>query len=349
MSVLRGLKTRALSLSLAELAMALDADLRGDGDARVERVSVIEKAVPGDVTFLSNPRYRRHLQGTRATAVILSARYVDACPTSALVMDNPYLGYARAAGALNPELSPPQGIHPTAWVSEEATVVDTAWVGPKAVIEAGAVISARAFVGPGCVVGEDARLGEETTLVANVTVCHGVIVGQRVLIHPGAVIGADGFGLAKHDDIWVKIPQIGNVVIGDDVEVGANTTIDRGALADTVIEHGVKLDNQIQIGHNCQIGENTAMAGTVAIAGSTTVGKRCSLGGGVGVNGHIDIADDVHVTGRSVIYRSITEPGLYSSGMPLQESRTWRRNFPRYAQLDEMHKRLKDLADKSKG
>jgi len=336
-----------LSLSLGDLAQAIGAELRGEGEVRVERIAVIERAGPGDVTFLSNPRYRKHLAHARAAAVILSERDADACPTAALVTDNPYLGYARAALALNPEPAPPQGVHPTAWVSDRATVNATAWVGPQAVVETGAVLAARAFVGPGCVVGEGAIVGEETRLVANVTLCHGVTVGRRVLMHPGVVIGADGFGLANDQGAWVKIPQLGTVLIGDDVEIGANTTIDRGALEDTVIERGVKLDNQIQIGHNCRVGEHTAMAGTVALAGSVIVGKRCTLGGGVGVNGHIEIGDDVHVTGRSVIWRSISEPGVYSSGLPLQENRAWRRNYPRFAQLDEMYRRLKALEDKS--
>jgi UDP-3-O-[3-hydroxymyristoyl] glucosamine N-acyltransferase len=336
-----------LSLSLEDLAQAIGAELRGDGESRIERIAVIERAGPGDVTFLSNPRYRKHLAHVRAAAVILSERDADACPTAALVVDNPYLGYARAALALNPEPEPPQGVHPAAWVSDRATVDATAWVGPQAVVEAGAVLAARVLVGPGCVVGEGAVVGEGTRLVAKVTLCHGVTVGRRVLMHPGVVIGADGFGLANDNGAWVKIPQLGTVLIGDDVEIGANTTIDRGALEDTVIGCGVKLDNQIQIGHNCRVGEHTAMAGTVALAGSVIVGKRCTLGGGVGVNGHIEIADDVHVTGRSVIWRSISEPGVYSSGLPLQENRVWRRNYPRFAQLDEMYRRLKALADKS--
>ena len=332
-----------MKVFLGELAERIGADLRGDAERVVECVATLQRAVPGEVSFLANARYRRYLSGTRASAVILSPRFSDACPVDALLMDNPYLGYARAAAVLNPQPNRPRGLHPSAWISAEAQVHGSAWVGPQAVVEAGASVAAGAFVGPGCVVGADASVGENCRLVANVTLCHGVRLGRRVQVHPGAVIGADGFGLAEDQGRWVKIPQLGTVVIGDDVEIGANTTVDRGALEDTVIEAGAKLDNLVQVGHNCRIGEHTAVAGATGIAGSVSIGRRCRIGGGVGINGHIDLTDDVHVTGRSVVAQSITEPGVYSSGVPLQETRAWRRNYLRYRQLDELARRLRNL------
>ncbi len=336
-----------MKLCLGELAERIGADLRGDPERVVERLATLQRAVPGEVSFLANARYRRYLSGTRASAVILSPRVSEACPVDVLLMENPYLGYARAAAVLNPQPKPPRGRHPNAWISPEARVHGFAWVGPQAVVEAGASVAAGAYIGPGCVVGADALVGEDCWLVANVTLCHGVRLGRRVQVHPGAVIGADGFGLAEDQGRWVKIPQLGSVVIGDDVEIGANTTVDRGALEDTVIEAGAKLDNLVQVGHNCRIGEHTAVAGATGIAGSVSIGRRCRIGGGVGINGHIELTDDVHVTGRSVVAQSIVEPGVYSSGVPLQETRAWRRNYLRYRQLDELARRLKRLEKES--
>jgi UDP-3-O-[3-hydroxymyristoyl] glucosamine N-acyltransferase len=332
-----------VALRLGELAAAIGAELRGDPERVVERIATLQGADSGAVSFLANRRYRRLLSATRAAAVILSDKDAAACPTATLVMANPYLGYARAASLLNPPRPMPRGIHATAWVSEGARVHETAFVGPHAVIESGAEVGPDAVVGPGCVVGEGASLGAGTRLVANVTICHGVRLGQRVLVHPGAVIGADGFGLANDGGVWVKIPQLGTVVVGDDAEIGANTTIDRGALEDTVIENGVKLDNQIQVGHNCRIGAHTAIAGSTGIAGSAHIGQRCMIGGGVGISGHVDICDGVVLSGRSVVYQSIKEPGMYASGMPLQPQELWLRNLPRYRQLDELAKRVKRL------
>jgi UDP-3-O-[3-hydroxymyristoyl] glucosamine N-acyltransferase len=332
-----------VAVRLGELAQAIGADLRGDPECLVERIATLQAAGKGEVAFLANRRYRRFLEDTRASAVILAPEDAAGCRTAALVMRNPYLGYARAARLLVRPVVAPRGIHPLAWVSELASVHATAWVGAQAVVEADAEVGPEVFVGPGCVVGEGVRLGAGTRLVASVTLCQGVRLGQRVLVHPGAVIGADGFGLANDGGVWVKIPQVGSVIIGDDVEIGANTTVDRGALEDTVIEDGVKLDNQIQVGHNCSIGAHTAIAGCTGIAGSTRIGKRCMIGGGVGINGHIEICDDVQVSGRSVVYQSITSPGAYASGTPLQPQDQWLRNFIRFRQLDEMAGRLKRL------
>jgi UDP-3-O-[3-hydroxymyristoyl] glucosamine N-acyltransferase len=265
---------------------------------------------------------------------------------SALVVSNPYLGYARVAALLAPEQPVPAGIHPSAYVSDRATVDASACIGPQAVVENQASVGARSHIGPGCVIDRGATIGDDCTLKANVTICHHVRIGDRALLHPGVVIGADGFGIANNAGVWVKVPQLGAVVIADDVEIGANTTIDRGALGDTVIEEGVKLDNLIQIGHNVRIGAHTAIAAGVAIGGSATIGKRCTIGGAASVAGHLELADDVHLTATSAVSKSISEPGLYSSGMPIQDNRTWRKNIVRLRQLDEMAKRLKDLEKK---
>lgn len=330
-------------MRLDELAERIGAELRGAGDQEVERVASLPAAGPGDLSFLSSRSYRGQLPGTRASAVILGPEMAAECPCAALVMDDPYLGYALAAQALAGPPAAMRGVDPAATVAADAEVHPDAWVGPRAVVESGARLAAGAQVGPGCVVGRRARVGAGTRLSANVTVAAEVVLGARVLVQPGAVIGGDGFGFARDGERWVKIPQLGSVRVGDDVEIGANTTIDRGALDDTVIEDGVKLDNLVMIAHNVRVGAHTAIAGCVGIAGSTVIGQRCTLGGQVGVVGHLEIADDVHVTGATIVFQSITEPGVYSSGMPAQDNRGWRRNAPRLRQLDEMMKRLKAL------
>jgi len=335
-----------LGYSLRDIAKVLGASVHGDEDCRIERVATLADAGPGSVSFLANRRYRPQLLRTRASAVILEREFLPACPVSALVVSNPYLGYARVVKLLTSEQPVRGGVHPTAYVSDAATVHPSAWVGPQVVVEERARIGARSHIGPGCVIDAGATIGEDCLLKANVTICHDVHIGDRALLHPGAVIGADGFGLANDDGVWVKVPQIGAVLIADDVEVGANTTIDRGALADTIIEEGVKLDNLIQIGHNVRIGAHTAIAAGVAIGGSATIGKRCTIGGAASIAGHLEIADDVHLTATSSVPNTISEAGLYSSGMPIQDNRSWRRNVVRMRQLDEMARRIKMLEKK---
>lgn len=336
-----------MSYSLRDIAEQLEAQLHGDEEGRIDHVATLAEAGPGGISFLANRRYRPQLLTTRATAVILGEEFLSSCPVTALVVSNPYLGYARVAALLAPERPVPAGVDPSASVSDKASVDESAWIGPQAVIEDDAIVGARTRLGPGCVVGRNASIGEDCELAANVTIYHDVRIGNRALLHAGVVIGADGFGIANDEGVWVKVPQLGSVVIGDDVEIGANTTIDRGALADTVIENGVKLDNLIQVGHNVHIGAHTAIAGGVAIGGSATIGKRCTIGGAASLAGHLEIADDVHLTGRSAVPNSITKPGIYSSGAPvIQENRTWRRNIVRIRQLDDMAKRLRSLEKK---
>lgn len=339
-----------MPLTLGELAQGTDSELHGDPECRIAAVADIKKATPGTISFLSDRRFAAFLRNTSASAVILRREDLAACPVHALVSSNPYLAYARAAALLHPPEYYPPGAHPTASLSDEARVSASAHVGAHAVIQAGVLIQDGVVIGPGCIVEKDAEIGAGSHLVANVTVCHGTRLGRRTLIHPGAVIGSDGFGLANDGGIWLKIPQLGRVRIGDDVEIGANTTIDRGALEDTVVEDGVKIDNLVQVAHNVRIGAHTAIAGCVGIAGSARIGRHCTLAGGVGVVGHLEITDHVHITGMSMVTKSITEPGVYSAGTPLQPNRAWHKNFVRLKQLDEIARRLsaleKRLSDK---
>ena len=335
-----------MAIQLTTLAELLGAELHGDGAIVIERVATLESAGPGDISFLSNPRYRRLLTTTRAAAVLIAPEDLPNCPVPALVMTNPYLGYARTATLLHPPRVVRPGVHPSAVVSASASVDSGAEIGPQVVVGEGARIAAGVYLGPGCVVGDGAVVGEQSMLIARVTLCHQVSLGARVVVHPGAVIGSDGFGIANDNGVWVKIPQLGAVRIADDVEIGANTTIDRGAIEDTVIEKGVKIDNQVQVGHNVRIGEHTAIAGCTGIAGSARIGKRCTIGGAVSIAGHLDIADDVHLTATSGVSHSLQDAGIYSSGMPVQENRVWRRNVVRMRQLDELWRRVKQLEER---
>lgn len=328
---------------LAELAERTGARLVGDPGRIVTEVATLAEAGPQAISFLANPRYRRYLPHTQAGAVILAEEDLADCPVDALVSSNPYLTYARVAALLAPPEPVRSGIHPAAVVADGAEVDPTAWIGPQAVVEAGARVGPGVLVGPGSVVGAGAELGADTRLVARVTVCHGVRIGARVVLHPGAVIGSDGFGIANDAGSWVKVPQLGTVVIGDDVEIGANTSVDRGALGDTVIEEGVRIDNQVQVAHNVFIGAHTAIAGCVGISGSARVGRHCLLAGGVGIVGHLEIADHVTVTGMSMVTRSIRKPGVYSSGLSVMPNDQWNRIQARLRRLDELARRVREL------
>jgi len=332
-----------VGITLGELAEQIGATLHGDPACKVQGIATLQHAESGTISFLANPRYRKFLSTTSATAVILGPEDREACPVITLVSNNPYLSYARAAEVLCPQESPLFGMHPSAMVDGTAKIGERSWIGPNSVIEAGAVICAGTHIGPGCVVSAGAVVGEGSRLIANVSICGNVTIGARVLIHPGAVIGSDGFGIANDDGRWVKVPQLGGVEIRDDVEIGANTTIDRGALENTVIGEGVKLDNQIQIAHNVRVGAYTAIAGCVGIVGSAKIGKRCMIGGGVGILGHLEIADDVQITAMSLVSKSIMVSGVYSSGVPLQENPAWRKNAARFKQLDDIAARINKL------
>lgn len=329
--------------TLAELSLYVDGRVEGDAELPIFSVATLQSAGEGAITFVASSQYRDHLSQTQASAVILGATDVALCPVSSIVVDNPYLAYAKIASLLYPRVVPEGSIHPTAVVAASANVSDDAFIAQNAVIGEHVEIAAGVVIGPGSVIADHCNIGENTTLFANVTLCESVVVGDRVIIHSGAVLGADGFGLANDNGMWIKIPHLGSVRIGNDVEIGANTTIDRGALNDTIIKDGVKLDNLIQIAHNVVIGEHTVVAGCVGIAGSAKIGRHCALAGGVGVVGHLEIADNVQVTGMSMITKSITEPGIYSSGTPLQKNLEWRKTASLLKQLSRMQKRIKQL------
>ena len=329
-----------MGTTLGELAVRFGLELAGDPAQAVTGVATLQSAGPGAVSFLANPRYRRHLAGTRATAVVLDAGSASDCPVAALVSRNPYADFARIAQVLHPLPAVTPGVHPSAVVHPSAEVASDASIGPQAVVEEGAVVGPRALVGPGCVVMRGARLGPDSRLVARVTLYPGVTLGSRCTVHAGAVIGADGFGFAPDRDGYVRVPQVGGVRIGDDVDIGANTTIDRGAIEDTVVEDGVKLDNLVQVGHNVRIGAHTVVAGCVGISGSTVIGKRCMLGGAVGLAGHLELGDDVVVSGYSLVTRSLKEPGMYSSGMPAVPAAEWRKTVARLRRLPVLERRL---------
>jgi UDP-3-O-[3-hydroxymyristoyl] glucosamine N-acyltransferase len=333
----------AVKMTLGELAVRFGCELRGDPSISIDSVGSLSHAGPRAVTFLANPKYVSQLKDTRAGAVILDARSAATSPVPALVAANPHATYARVASLLHPEPPLNPGIHAHASVDASAQVDPSTEVAAQAVVGQGVRIGARCLIGPGCVIESGAVIGDDTRLVARVFIGRRVSLGARCIVQPGAVVGGDGFGFAPEKGTWVKVPQIGTVTVGDDVEIGANTTIDRGALGDTVIEEGVKIDNLIMIAHNCRIGAHSALAACVAIAGSSVVGKRCILGGRAGLTGHITLCDDVVVLGTSFISHSITRPGVYSSALPSEEAGTWRRIVARIKRLDAAAKRQRAL------
>jgi UDP-3-O-[3-hydroxymyristoyl] glucosamine N-acyltransferase len=334
-------------MRVKELVHELGLTLRGDGEIELRHVAILEKASEGDLSFLNNKKYVRFLDKTCASAVILNPDYADRCPVTAILSDNPYASYAKAAQLLFPSTRPDSGIDRTAIIGSGCQFHETVMIGPQVVIGDNVVLMEGVVVGAGCVIEESVRIAQHSCLKPRVTLMSGVQIGERCLLQPGAVIGADGFGFANSEDEWIKIPQVGGVGIGNDVEIGANTCIDRGAISDTVIGNGVKLDNQIQVAHNVVIGDHTAVAGCTAIAGSTRIGKHCAIGGGVGILGHLQITDRVIITATSFVTQNIEKPGTYSSGVPLDEISRWRRNYVRFRQLDDITWRLKALEAKN--
>jgi UDP-3-O-[3-hydroxymyristoyl] glucosamine N-acyltransferase len=332
-----------INYTVAELAERFGLAFSGDGTRVINGVGTLAGAGPGELSFLSNSKYTAQLAAAHAGVVVLREENLADCPTAALVARDPYVAYAKIAALFERLPAAPAGIHPAAVVAAGAQVSASASVGPGCVIADGAVIGDGAVLGPHCIIGEDCIVGAQSRLVARVTLVTRVTLGRRVLVHPGAVIGSDGFGLAFDTDHWIKLPQLGGVRIGDDCEIGANTTIDRGALDDTVLEEDVRLDNQIQIAHNVHVGAHTAMAGCAAVAGSAKIGRYCMIGGNAGVLGHLELGDRVTITAKSLVTHSIREPGEYSSGVPLQENRLWRKNAARFKHLDEYARRLAAL------
>jgi len=334
-------------LSLGEIAELIGAECHGDSSMTVDSVADIVKAGPGQLSFITNSNYAKYLESSQATAIISSQDIIKTetttSPINLLLMDNPYLGYARAAQLFDTTPSQTVGIHPSAMIADDAEVADTASIAAFAVIESGCTIAENVSIGPGCYLGENVSLGEGSRLWSGVNIYHDVNIGKSALLHSGCVIGSDGFGFANDQGEWVKIPQLGSVIIGDDFEAGANCTIDRGALNDTLIGNCVKLDNLVHIAHNVEIGDATAMAATTGVAGGTKIGKGCTLAGRVSLIGHLEICDNVHLTVSTLLTRSISEPGVYSSGDIAQPNKEWKRKTARMRQLDDLFSKVRQL------
>ncbi|MCG8669301.1 MAG: UDP-3-O-(3-hydroxymyristoyl)glucosamine N-acyltransferase [Pseudomonadales bacterium] len=331
---------------LEDLAKELGVTVKGDASLTVERLATLQNASEGCLSFLSNPLYKNQLASSNATAVIVAADFAEECTGVALVSDNPYLTYAKASHLFDNSPTLPPIVHPSAVVAEDVVVGKGVAIGANAVVDAGAQLADGVEIGPGCVIGAGCKIGAQTRLRANVTLYHNVSIGERCHLHSGVVIGADGFGFAPVKGGWFKVAQLGGVEIGNDVDVGANTTIDRGAIEPTVIGDAVLLDNQIQIAHNVEIGDCTAIAGCTGIAGSTKIGRNCTIAGAVGIAGHLEICDGVHITMRSAITKSITKAGSYSSGTAMSTTAEWRKNAARFRQLDGLAKSLRKLEKK---
>lgn len=332
--------------TLAELAEKFNGTVKGDPTYIIKGLASLQSATEHELSFLANVQYKKFLNETNAGAVLLRKDQVDAYAGNTILLDDPYLTYAKISYLFDTKPVAKQGIHPTATIAKTAVIDPTSSIGPYVVIEEDTVVGARTVIGAHSFIGARCVINDDGWLAPRVTLYHDVKVGKRVVIQSGAVLGGEGFGFAIDKGNWQRIAQIGGVTLGDDVEIGANTTVDRGALADTVIGNDVKLDNQIMIGHNVQIGDHTAMAACVGISGSTKIGKRCIIGGSVGMAGHLDICDNVILTGMTMVTRSISEPGTYSSGTSMQTSSDWRKSVARFRHLDEMARKIQNLEKK---
>jgi len=333
---------------IQELADIVGAAIHGDSEVSVSGIATLELAGANDLSFFANRKYQKFLIQTKAAVVILHPDDLKLCPTNAITIADPYLAYAKIATWLTSSEIQETNIAPSAVIEDDVILGSNIRIGANVNIGCGSQIGDNVIIEAGSVVGSNVTIGNNTVIYGNVSVYSGVAIGENCIIHSGAVLGSDGFGIANEQGHWFKVPQLGSVSIGNYVEIGANTTIDRGAIEDTIIEDGVKLDNLIQIAHNVRIGENTAIAGCVGIAGSTTIGKFCAIGGGSGILGHLTIADHVHITATSLVTKTIKKAGVYSSGTPLQENTQWHKNFVRFKQLDNMARRLTELENKNK-
>lgn len=332
-----------MAYTLGELAQRFGLEVAGDPATAVTGVCTLDPGEPGRIGFLANPRYRPLLAQTRAGAVVLGRRDAAALVGNGLIAKDPARAFAQVARLFDRNRDFAPGVHPSAVVAADARIGQGVHIGAHVVIESAAVIGDGSYIGPACIVGAGAVIGSGSRLEGRVYLHGGVRLGARCYVQPGAVIGSRGFGNVMGPDGWEEIPQLGSVVIGDDVEIGANTTIDRGAIDDTVIGRGVRLDNLIQIAHNCQIGEHTAIAACTGVAGSTRIGARCMIGGAVGITGHIEIADDVIVLGRAMVTQSLTEKGVYGSGLPIAPAREWRKTVARVRRLGKLEERLRSV------
>ncbi|ETI58395.1 UDP-3-O-(3-hydroxymyristoyl)glucosamine N-acyltransferase [Marinomonas profundimaris] len=332
-----------MSHTLGQLAAKVQGVVKGDDRLLIEKLGTLEKATQTELSFLANPKYQNQLASTSAGAVLVKNEELAQLVENAIIVSNPYLAFAQLSHLFVPSTQCWSGIHSSAVVSANAIIAEDVVVGPNSAIDDDVEIAEGCVIGAGCVIGRGVKIGKGTRLYPNVTVYHDVVIGEACIFHSSSVIGADGFGFAPTQSGWEKINQLGSVVIGDNVEIGASTTIDRGAIENTYIGHGVKIDNQVQIAHNVVIGDNTAIAASTAIAGSTKIGSSCTISGGVCIAGHLTLADSVHVTGMSMISNSITEAGSYSSGMGMEPTAKWRRTVARVRRIDDMAKQFSQL------
>jgi len=331
----------AVILTLSDIAAQLGGDVLGDGQTEILRVATLASAGAGDIAFLSNRKYRNQLQMTRASAVIVAPPFADDFAGPRIVTGDPYAYYARVAGLLNPDRAGFSGVHPS--VASGSPLPASAAVGPHVSIGRDVALGENVVIHAGCVIGDNVTIGDGSLLYANVTIYHGCRLGKRAILHSGAVIGGDGFGFAPEGRQWLKIPQLGSVRIGDDVEIGSNTTVDRGALDDTVIGDGCKIDNLVQVGHNCNIGPHSVLAGCTGIAGSVTLGEHCIVGGAGMISGHVTLAPGTTISGGSLVMKSIAQPGLYTSVFPLDTHDEWVRNAAHIRRLSRLAERVSDI------
>lgn len=332
-----------MPISLGELATQFGCELIGNPDVVVDRVASLSSAQSSALSFLSNAALKEQLTATKAAAVIVRADDAEASPVAAIIHDDPYACYARMAAVVCPPPVVEPGVHPSAVIATSAVVADSAQIAPHVVVGERSEIGDNVFLGPGTIVGPDCKVGNDCRLIANVTLARSVIIGVRGVLHPGVVIGADGFGNAMTPEGWIKVPQLGGVRIGDDVEIGANTTVDCGALDNTIIDNGVRIDNLCMIAHNVHIGAHTALAGMVGIAGSTTIGKRCLFAGKSGAVGHINVCDDVVVAAKTFLSKDVTSPGTYAASFPASDAKSWARQLARFRRLGDLIERVKKL------
>lgn len=335
--------TISIEYSLESLAKLLNVEFTGDPKVIVTGLATLAGAKTGQLSFYHNPRFLSDLENTRASVVIHHPQYSEQCPCNSLLSDNPYASYARVSRLFEQALSEESGVHESANVHDSVAMGTNIRIGPNSVLEAGVVLGDNVHIQANCFIGKGSQIGAGSVIYANVTIYHGVMIGQRAIIHASTVIGSDGFGYAPDNGTYLKIAQLGGVTIGSDVDIGACSSIDRGALDDTVIEDGVKIDNQVQIAHNVRIGAHTVICGCSAIAGSSSIGKNCTIAGGVGIINHITIVDDVTVTAMSLVNQDIRQKGIYSSGTGLAETSGWKKNIVRFKELDKMSKRLSVL------
>ena len=323
------------SVTLGELASKYGCELIGDDETRVSKVSTLQDADHDSISFLGHPVYRSHLAKTKAAAVVLTKDDQQNCPCASLVCDDPYLVFSRISSMLDHSKSIYPEIHPAAIIHDDAIVPESCHIQAGAFVEEGVSLGESVYIGANSVAGKNVQIGDNSWIAPNVTIMNNCVIGNRAIIHSGVVIGGDGFGFSENEEqAWEKIPQVGSVIIGDDVEIGANTTIDRGALSNTIIGNGVKLDNQIMIAHNVVIGDHTAIVASTSIAGSSKIGKYCRISGQVGITGHVEIADHTTLTARTSVMKSISKSGVYSSSLfPHQESKEWQKNVAKFRRL----------------